>query len=1240
MANQRGPIGGAAAEAGSVHRAGVAAIALVHGLCRAPLTRLFPRVAANNGDAVPIQVHMEVDYPVDDLLVIGETGQRSYVQAKADRKPRRALLDALKQWVDAVVGGGGPDDTLVLCTAYSMPSLDHLSSALTRLRDPYAQALSAHERAAVDDFTKDILELLPDADVTGVRDEILRRCVIWHDDFASSESPAVRAACTMLGSVFGGYDKGEAAFALLRAKVSDRALLRSGLDVDQASALLGKAGLTPVRTVSTSTRSALARYEEAVRDRARELTIPGLPLDVPPLPVPRLLDNLRVRYRDLVEGEHAVGSAYRIVPLAAAVRRLPRVLLLGGPGAGKTTALTHLAAATTRQSTAPMPIVVQLGKLAARLKHEREVQIADHILVEVMDVPTLDPPAADLVRSEALERIRTGRALVVLDALDETGDRRSDFARALKSWLDTAHDDLRVIVSSRDAAYSSAAVLCLTEAELGPPFDLSDTVTRVIRHAADWPGRQDRDENVETWLAKREQWLRTAVGEHWEMMDIPLYAMHIAALAVATRFDDLPPNNALALRAVVESMWLRWEAGVRRQGYDPLPGLPDRDSSADAFNSTFSLVTSQLEDGGRNVDALVAAIAEHLETEYGSPRGLARASARQLLAMWDDAGLFVAGGADAVVAPRTRLLMELGRAIRMSAMADGEKEAVVRELIDDIGQREVLLFVIAFDRRARDLVARLAVEEQDVLAALVLAAAYRRHPAGFEDDLPEVVETLVAAVVDDECPQLLSVALMLAHLPVPEELRHEVRWTARLDLPPVWGAIVEAIAANDWEPREANPGQLQLDLPGLPVLPPEADPEDLPWRVAAFSRVLALTEPPESEVELSDLEWRIEPGYALLKSAEAMAQLRPGVVEAARRSPLVMDPHTALHVDMLAADLAGVPYGSAAALPSAAPSAVLRGDMAALAGVISTIAESSASAPGQGDWSLDLIVQVVRLADLHRRRPEVVADIVSLARDTLVSLLYDVAAFLGFPPQALAGSAASCAEILPRDGADETAVAHQWGAILYGGDRESTTPGLPFQVGTTEDDGGRRRQALDHVISVALSDDPIALYAGVFLLPRLAEVDPAAVLDALRPRLAAIDSLEFAAMPGPMSILACDLDPDVVAELRKSRNPAIRWGVLDSVTHRVVCEGATELRDLLESLARDPDLTVRLAMADHVDRQQHVALNGIGDSILAELDELPAYWSCIECGATDQPVGSSTCRSCGEETKPLLTRPD
>jgi hypothetical protein len=1217
LVDQRGPIGGAAAEAGSAHRAGAAAIALVHGLCRTPLTRLFPHAGPADGDAVPFSVQMEVDHPVDDLLVVSETGRRSYVQAKADRRPRRALLDALKQWVGAVADGGAQDDTLVLCTAYSAASLDHLSSALIRLRDPFAQALSSHEQAAVGEFTRDILALRPNADTTGVRDEILRRCVIWHDDCGGSDSPAVLAACTMLGSTLGGYDKGRTAFSLLRAKISDLALLRSGLDVDQARALLGEAGLVPTGPVSTSIRSALVKYRTVMRDRARELVIPGLPLDVPPLPAVRLLDNLRVRCRGFVDSEYEPADAYGVVPLTVVARRVPRILLLGVPGIGKTTALIHLAAAAAGQAAAPMPIMVRLGKLADRLKNEREVEIADHVLVEAMDVPTLDTTVADLVRREALERIRAGSALVMLDALDETGDIRRDVARALRSWLDTVHDDLRVIVTSRDTAYSSAAVLGFTEAELGTPFDLNDTVSRVVKHAADWSGRPDRDDDISIWLAKRQWWLRTAVGEHWEMLDIPLYAMHIAALAVATRFSDLPPNNALALKSVVESLWLRWEAGVRRQGADPLPGLPDRNSSAEAFNSTFSLITDQLNDGGKSVDSLVGTIARHLEADYGSPLGLARTSARQLVAMWDDAGLFVAGGPDAVVTARTRLLIDLGRAIRISTMAEEEKEARVRELTGNVRQLEIVLFVVAFDHGVRELVTRMAVEEKDIQAALVLASAYRRHPSEFGDCVRGAVEALIAGILDEECSQFVSAALTLAHLPVPEVWQDKVRWAALWRLPPVWGAIFDAIAANDWAVREANPGQLAIDLPDVPPRPPAVDPEDIRWRLSAFHTVLMLEQPPEPDVELSDLEWSIEPGYALLKSAEAMVSVDPDVVPKARMSPLVRDAHTALHVDMLAADHAGVPRGSAAAQPQMGSAAVLRRDMAALASVILALAEASTGDPQHGDWSLDVIVEVLRVADMHQRRPGVIADIISQGRDTLISLLHDVAAFLGFSPQELANSAASCTEILTQEAINETVVDYQWSAILYGGGPEWIGPDVPYRIDTTADDGGRRQQALDHIISVALSDDPIALYAAGILLPRLGSSSPVMVAGTLRYWLTNLDSREFIQSPSPLSILVCDLDIDAVAELRKSPNPSIRWGVLNSVTHRVACEGATELRGLLESLASDPDMSVRFSMLDHVERRHDgEVLDDLKDWILAKLSEPAKYWSCIGCGTS------------------------
>jgi hypothetical protein len=949
LANQRGPIGGAAAETGARHRAGAAAVALVHGLCRTPLSELFPHAGAADGDAIPFRVHMEVDHSVDDLLIVSETGRNSYVQAKADRNVRRALLDTLKQWVNAVANDDMQDDALVLCTAYSSTVVDRLSRALTRLRDPYAQALSANEQAAVDGMRTDILALKPEADKTGTRDELLRRAVIWHADCASSTSPAVTAACTMLSSILGGHDKGRAAFSLLREEISELAQARSGLDVDQARALLIKAGLAPARSISMSTRSALVKYRTAMRDRARDLAIPGLPLDIRPLPVPRLLENLRVRCPGFVDSRYPSAGAYQVVPLTVVVRRVPRIALLGGPGVGKTTALVHLAAATANQAAAPMPVMVRLGKLVDRFKKEREVEIGDHVLVEAMDVPTLDAAAANLVRSEALARIGAGRALVILDALDEAGDIRRDLARALKSWLDTAHDDLRVIVSSRDTAYSSAAILGLAEVELCPPFDIDSTVLRVVEHAADWSGRPDPDDDIARWLAKRLLWLQTAVSEHWEMLDIPLYAMNIAALAAASRFSDLPPNNALALKAVVESVWLRWEAGIRRQGADPLPGLPDRHSSAEAFNSTFSLITEQLEDNGRNIDSLVATIAKHLETDYGSPRGLARTSARKLLAMWDDAGLFVAHGPDAIVTTRTRLLNELGRAIRISTMAQQEKEARIRKLLDDSKQREIVLFAVAFDRSIRDLVVRLTVEEKDIPAALVLGTAYRRHPSGFADYLRETIDALIKGLLDKHYVQFASIAFLLAHLPVPAVLWDEVRSTAQRRLPPVWYAIFEAIAAYDWPVREANPDQLALDLPGIRPHRPAVDPSDIPWRLSAFRAVLTLTQRPEPDVNLTDLEWKIEPGYALLKAAEEMMSIDPDAVTQARVSPLVLDQHTALHVDMLAARSADVPYGSAAAQPPITHAAVLRQDMTALARLITKLSESSTTDAEHGE---------------------------------------------------------------------------------------------------------------------------------------------------------------------------------------------------------------------------------------------------------------------------------------------------
>ncbi len=1197
---------------------------------------VFANSASTVADAVPFSVQMEVDHPVDDLLVVSEAGQRSYVQAKADRNTKRALLGALEQWISAVVQGGTQDDALVLCTAHSSTTLDDLNKALARSRDRYAQVLSAKEQAAFDAFTSEIINGSPEGDELRVRDEILRRCVIWHADGASDDSPAVVAACTMLGSVFGGYDKGRAAFALLRDKICSQAMLRSGLDINQARELLASAGLLPVRSIPASTRAALAMYRTAMRDRAAALVVPGLPLDVPSLPVPRLLDNLRVYCPSFVDRPYHTADAYKFVPLTVLARRVARLLLLGGPGVGKTTALVHLAAATIGHAGAPMPILVRLGKLADRLKNEREIQIADHVLIDAMDIPTLDAAAADLVRGEAIAQMRDGRALVMLDALDETGEIRHDVVRALKVWLDTVHDDLHVIVSSRDTAYASASVLGLTEAVLGPPFDLNETVVRVLLSAADWSGRPDLGDDAGVWLDKRLQWLNTAVGDFWEMMDIPLFAIHIAAVAAGSRINDLPSDNAHALRSVVESVWLQWEAGVRRQGPDALPGLPDRGSSADAFNSTFSLVTDQIDNDGARIESLVGTVADHLEADYGLPRGLARTSARRLLQMWDDAGLFVAGGPYAVVTARTRLLLELGRAIRISTMDKGSKEARIRELLSNPAKKEIVQFVVAFDPEVSELVVHMATKEGDLPAALVLGTAFRRHPSRFADCLHALINTLIASVFDMRNQRFVSVALLLAHLPIPPQRQDTVRSAVQWRLPPVWAAIAEAIAAYEWGIRDSD--QLTLDLPGVRTAG-SLDPDDVAWRVAAFHRVMTVNEPPERGVEVSDLEWKIEPGFALLKAAEvlAAADFDLDIVEMARASPLVLNEHAMLHVDMLAADQARLPPGSAAAQSQQGLPTAFRRDAAALARVIDTLAESAAATPDSGDWSLDVFVDVLRIANLHQVMPGVIDDIVKQGLSSFVRLLRDIASVAGITQQELSSSAVSCAELLSVNTDNETVIDYQWDAVLYGNGAEWAKLDLPYSIDMSGDEGGHRQQALERIVSVALSDDPLALYVAGVVLQRLGSGSPAAVAGAVRSRLVGIDTGEFDEASAALSALICKLDPDAISEHRDSCAPGIRWGVLYSLTHRVACEGAAEWRSELESLACDPDLTVRDAILQHLEFHEEELVIDAEEVLNAALVRPAEYWSCIECGSTGQPVDSTTCRNCGEETRPILS---
>lgn len=149
-----------------------------------------------------------------------------------------------------------------------------------------------------------------------------------------------------------------------------------------------------------------------------------------------------------------------------------RLLLLGAPGSGKTTALLHIAKLLIQEAEqineAPIPFVVNLSKFrfersegtglwsgfgrwndtSSRNGSENpDTKFEDWLLSEMANFPRLS-------RELAHDWIRHERAAILLDGLDEFNDeRRADLVRLLNKTFLRYYPDLVVVICSRTNEY-------------------------------------------------------------------------------------------------------------------------------------------------------------------------------------------------------------------------------------------------------------------------------------------------------------------------------------------------------------------------------------------------------------------------------------------------------------------------------------------------------------------------------------------------------------------------------------------------------------------------------------------------------------------------------------------------------------------------------------------------------------------------------------------------------------------
>lgn len=233
-----------------------------------------------------------------------------------------------------------------------------------------------------------------------------------------------------------------------------------------------------------------------------------------------------------------------------------RLLLLGHPGSGKTTALLHLAQTLIHQAQtneqAPVPFFVNLSKFnrpTASSRHEKEdrldTRFIDWLAEEMAEVPGM---TVDVAR----QWLAQGKVAALLDGLDEfNDDRRPELAHLINTSFLRRYPSMIVVICSRTNDYallrSSADSLKLEDAvELQP-------LTQ---------------EQIDDYLVAAEAaGLRDAIRTDPSLHDLAKTPLTLSMLALA--YGGLPAEQMPKALSLTDSRSHLFEAYVhRRLQYD------------------------------------------------------------------------------------------------------------------------------------------------------------------------------------------------------------------------------------------------------------------------------------------------------------------------------------------------------------------------------------------------------------------------------------------------------------------------------------------------------------------------------------------------------------------------------------------------------------------------------------------------------------------------------------------------
>jgi hypothetical protein len=353
---------------------------------------------------------------------------------------------------------------------------------------------------------------------------------------SSSGDEGFRSVAYLLDGTVVPPGSGSAAIAALQRAFQEQAAAGTGSGLDEWLKILADAGLQvfpdadgPAGPRRRAELNAIAAHRARLAARDGILEFSLLADDLPPMTYPPLADSLylAVPGRDPSDAEF-LGTA----------RRWTRMLLTGLPGMGKSTALEQLAARWAADDDAPVPVLVPLRDIARR--HPRQsTDITLPVLIEAATAAAPEQERAPLRR--ALEQAAaTGDAVLLLDGLDETQDRRAVVADCLAAVARDLPAETGIVLATRDSGLAAAEKLNMPEARLTEPLQLDTVLVRLLEHIA---ARRVLEADRDQWVQQRRQQLEEIRGSHPDLWRIPLFAVLFTLLTARPDPRALPAGR-------------------------------------------------------------------------------------------------------------------------------------------------------------------------------------------------------------------------------------------------------------------------------------------------------------------------------------------------------------------------------------------------------------------------------------------------------------------------------------------------------------------------------------------------------------------------------------------------------------------------------------------------------------------------------------------------------------------------